>query len=49
MGNYDTRDIAELNLDFAGDSECHAPDSHLEKRFPVTAIVPQEIELGKAA
>lgn len=46
MGDWEDSNI---DMDFAGDSECHAPDSHLEKRFPVTGIVPQEIEIDKAA
>lgn len=46
MGNPD---IPEIDLDFSGDGDGHVPDSHLVKRFPVTEIVAQEIEIDKAA
>ena len=46
MGEDDGLDI---DVDFSGDGEGHIPDAHLTKRFPVTEVIVNEIDLSEAA
>lgn len=41
MGDWEHSNI---EMDFSGDDEGYIPDSHLAKRFPVTAVNAKEFE-----